>query len=136
MLYLDNEIEDYVSELYELLAERPEEANISHKKMPTWDEHKHFVNVTSHNLYQDWIILKNEDQEVVGSVYLTMNREVGIAIFKKHQGKGYGKEAIEAIRAKYPGPLYANIAPKNEASRAFFLSMGFELIQHTYKLGE
>lgn len=131
MVYIDSHVSNYLHELYQLLEERPQEANISHKRMPTFDEHRYFV---MNHPYLDWIIIKDDDQNVVGSVYLTKAREIGVSIFKKYQGNGHGKTAIDIIRAKYPGPLYANIAPNNEKSKAFFLSLGFELIQHTYKL--
>lgn len=132
MLFFDMNVEKYTLELYQLLKDRPPEANISHKKMPTCEEHEHFV---ENHPYLDWLIIR-EGRNVVGSVYITHQREVGIAIFKEYQGKGYGQVAVKVIHERYPGPLYANIAPGNEASRAFFLAQGFELVQHTYKLKE
>jgi RimJ/RimL family protein N-acetyltransferase len=59
-------------------------------------------------------------------------REVGIFIFKGHQGRGIGKQAIELLEQESPGKLYANIAPSNQASIAFFEGLGFNHIQNTY----
>ena len=131
MLIFDPDVESYVIDLYELLAERPKYANISHKEMPTIEEHYAFV---KHHPYASWHILKNEQGIPVGSVYLTKNNEIGIAIFKDHQGNGYAYEAIKTLSSWHTGALYANVAPGNEVSQKLFKSLGFEVIQHTYKL--
>lgn len=131
MIYIDDNVSNYYMDLYTLLAQRPKEANISHKEMPTYENHKYFVD---NHPYLDWLIIKDEDQIVVGSVYITKQREIGISIYKHKQGKGYARAAIDVIRAKYPGPLLANINPQNERSIEFFNSLGFKHIQNTYQL--
>jgi RimJ/RimL family protein N-acetyltransferase len=115
--------------LYQLLGERTQDQSISHKKMPTMEEHRAFIK--SHP-YKKWWLLYAPDVGYVGSIYISKQREVGIAIFQKYQKKGYGKEALELLRQKFPGKLVANINPKNEQSKRFFESEGFTLRQHTY----
>jgi RimJ/RimL family protein N-acetyltransferase len=116
--------------LYNLLAERPVYSRISHKGMPTMKEHQAFMRSIP---YQAWyLILVNE--AAVGSVYLTRAREVGLFVFKTHQGEGVGREALRLLREKHPGPLFANINPGNRQSRNFFVRNGFKLKQVTYAL--
>lgn len=127
--------------LYELLKERPDIANISHQKMPSLAEHCEFVRS---NPYQKWYLIQEWPETYeeavfeklrprwVGSIYLTHKREVGIFVFKGFQKKGVGKRAIELLEQENPGKLYANIAPSNQASIAFFEGLGFNHIQNTY----
>lgn len=119
-----------VAVLYRLLEERTPEQSISHKKMPSYKEHMDFVESRP---YRAWY-LALVDKVPVGAVYLTMNREIGVFIFKAEQGKGYGEMAVKLLIEKWPGRFLANINPKNEASIALFGKIGFNLIQHTYEL--
>ena len=114
--------------LYELLAERDPVANISHRKMPSYDMHASFVDSRP---YLEWFIIYAED-EPVGAVYLTHQNEIGIAILKVHQGNCYGKQAVRLLMQIHPGKRFlANIAPGNARSLAMFEKMGFGLIQLT-----
>lgn len=127
--------------LWNLLEERTAEQSISHKGMPTAEEHLAFV---SKPPYRIWYLIK-ADEEYVGSLYLTPRNEIGIAIFKDKQGMGYGKAAVQKLMARWgkalagrriglPKGFVANINPANERSAQFFKSMGFELVQHSYFL--
>lgn len=115
--------------LYQLLRERPPVANISHKQMPTMREHTTFVN---RRPYLAWYVVE-ADGTPVGSTYVTDRREVGIAILEEHWRKGYGRQALQALRELHPGKLLANVAPGNEASHALFRDIGGKVIQHTYE---
>lgn len=127
--------------LHQLLKERPIEANISHKEMPTWDEHVAFVR--SHP-YKGWYLIQvypehdnpriPGERAIVGSIYLTHQREVGIFILQEHQNKGYGQAAIWLLKAKYPGKLLANVAPGNHRSQDFFKRIGARQIQVTFEI--
>ena len=65
--------------LYDLLKYRDENSNISHKKMPSYNEHLKFVKSKP---YTKWyIILKSKDR--IGSIYLSKNDEIGIFLSKK-----------------------------------------------------
>ena len=84
------------------------------------------------------------DERVVGALECTRLNEVGIAIFREHQGKGHATEALKLFMAKHKplrpipavrnGRWLANIATGNEGSRAFFAKMGFEPLQVTFAL--
>ena len=120
--------------LYDLLKERDPVANISHKEMPTVIEHCAFVRCMPYlhwYLIQDW----GEVPAWVGSIYISKEREIGISIFKKHQGKSYGTVAMKELMDKHPGKLYANISPDNQKSIEFFKRFGAKHIQNTYVIG-
>ena len=117
--------------LFELLKERDPRANISHKKMPSYDEHLKFVKSKP---YTKWyIILKSKDR--IGSIYLSKNDEIGIFLSKKYQGKNIGNDALTELIQKNPRERYlANVNPKNKKSSVFFKNNNFKLIQHTYEM--
>ena len=117
--------------LFELLKERDPRANISHKKMPSYNEHLKFVKSKP---YTKWyIILKSKDR--IGSIYLSKNDEIGIFLSKKYQGKNIGNDALVELIRKNPRERYlANVNPKNKKSSVFFKNNNFKLIQHTYEM--
>jgi len=116
--------------LFDLLKERDPSTNISHKKMPTYDEHVKFVKSKP---YSKWYIIFKSKQKV-GSIYLSKNNEVGIFIFKKFQGKNIGDFALNDLIKKNPRKLFlANVNPKNKKSIQFFKNNKFKLIQYTFE---
>lgn len=127
--------------LYDLLQEREDHVSISHKTMPSWDDHVNFVCSMP---YRYWWIIFGEIPPIdgmrqvprnVGAAYLSKQNEIGIFIKKEYQGKGYGKEAIKRIVEMFPGQrLLANISPANERSHKLFQELGFSPIQTTYEL--
>jgi RimJ/RimL family protein N-acetyltransferase len=124
--------------LYELLAERDPVANISHRVMPTFDQHRKFVESRP---YQAWYVIQSSGENV-GAIYLTQparpsqaGDEIGIHISKARRGFGYGKQAIRMLMQMHPKDRYlANIAPSNTRSLILFGDLGFELCQHTLEL--
>lgn len=122
-----------VEVLYLLLEERTPDQSISHKDMPTFEEHKRFV---ENNPYQYWyLIFDKDEEEAVGSIYLTYQREIGISIFKDCRGNGYATDAIKVLKKRHPGRFLANINPKNKASITLFTEkFNARLIQETYEL--
>lgn len=117
--------------LFNLLKERSTSENISHKKMPTYNEHKKFVKSKP---YLRWytVMLSNKK---IGSVYLSKNDEIGIFLKKEFRAKDIGKKVLEMIIQKNPRKHYlANINPKNKKSIKFFKKNHFKLIQYTFEL--
>ena len=118
--------------LYDLLAERPAHANISHRSMPSIDEHRAFI---ASRPYRAWYVIQGSKRSRVGSIYLTHNNEIGIHIATKYRGKGYARRAIEQLMATHPQQRYlANIAPANQPSHQLFSELGFTHIQDTLEL--
>lgn len=116
--------------LYQLLKERPKEANISHQKLPTWEEH---INFCTNHPYTHWYIIMYQDLRA-GSLYKTPLGEIGIFISKGMQGKGIAKKAIPMIYKKGARRNLANINPQNIPSIKLFDSLGFKLLSSTYEL--
>ena len=125
--------------LYDLLAERPEQANISHKQMPDIAMHVAFI---KSNPYTAWYIIELEQThqehmviQSAGAIYLSKQDEIGIAIKQEHQGKHIAKQAIEQLMQKHKRPRYlANIAPLNSKSHKLFMELNFRPIQSTFEL--
>jgi RimJ/RimL family protein N-acetyltransferase len=128
--------------LYELLKERDEKVNISHRKMPTFDEHASFVDSQP---YREWFIIFNEatehkhpgyallNKKPIGAIYLSKQNEIGVSILKAHQGNGYGPMTICLLMNRHPGETFlANINPHNSRSITMFEGLGFEMLQVTY----
>ena len=120
--------------LFDLLKQRQGIVNISHKSLPTWEEHVEFI---KNNTYQSWDIIW-VDNVRIGNIYLTDRDEIGIFLDKKFQSNGYGSIAITEFMKKNGKKRYlANINPTNYKSIQFFGKHGFVHIQNTYhkKLG-
>lgn len=126
--------------LYQLLQERTAQQSISHTEMPTLIEHKAFC---LSQPYWRWYIIGHVAEDLkytpVGSIYLQKIdyphqsvREVGIAILKAHQRKGYARSAVNIVRVMHPGPMVANVNPENGPSIRFWMALGFQLKQVTY----
>lgn len=126
---------------WKLLQERPETAYISHTGNTSRADHNTYI---SSMPYRAWEIIETEDGVPVGAVYLTNRNEVGIAILKDHQRKGYASQAVKAITERYaplsaipgarPGYYVANVAPSNTPSQKLFDGLGAKLHQLTYRL--
>ena len=128
--------ENSVRILWDLLEQRDPSQNISHKEMPTREAHEHFC---LFHPYADWNII-DVDGKPTGAIYLSKagspsvpGNEIGIDLFREHQGKGYGTQAVKLLMEMHgPRRYCANTSPGNEASQALFKSLGFRLVQHTY----
>lgn len=119
--------------LYNLLMERDARANISHKKMPTYNQHVAFVSAKP---YSKWYVILS-DTNKAGSIYLTSQNEIGIFIKKSFQGKQLGNIALHKLIQKNPKKRYlANVNPQNKKSMYFFKNNGFKLIQYTFELSK
>ena len=119
--------------LYDLLMERNPRANISHKKMPTYNQHVAFVSAKP---YSKWYVILYGTNKA-GSIYLTSQNEIGIFIKKSFQGKQLGNIALRKLIQKNPKKRnLANVNPKNKKSIRFFRNNGFKLIQYTFELSK
>ena len=117
--------------LYRLLKERESHVNISHKKMPSYSEHRKFV---LSKPYSKWYVIIHKNKKI-GNVYLTKMNEIGIFILKSVKIKGIGHEVLVKLFEMNPKSRYlANVSPQNKKSAAFFKKNGFKLIQYTYEL--
>ena len=117
--------------LFEILEEREQKVNISHRKMPTFEQHKKFV---ASKPYSKWYVIL-QGVEKVGSIYLSKQNEIGIFLKKGSDHAGIGTNALKLIMEKNPKTRYlANVNPKNNKSIKFFKKNNFSILQHTYEL--
>lgn len=119
-LYPCADIPEAASVLYDLLAERQPHESITHRELPTFEQHVAFL---ASNPYKLLFLIEDAGQ-YVGSCYVTQKDEIGVFVFKSHRGQGYGKFAVQEL-SRLHSPLIANIAPSNEASMRLFQSLGF-----------
>jgi len=127
-------IDEHLQFLYGILSERDVSVNISHKEMPSFEEHAAFC---SGNPYEEWLLMTDDSGQPVGACYITKMGEIGIQIARGHQRRGYARTALNTLIEMHKGRrLLANIAPGNEPSRKLFEGFGFKLIQHTYELDQ
>ena len=111
--------------------ERDSRQNISHKSMPTYNQHVSFV---SSKPYSKWYVILYGANKI-GSVYLTSQNEIGIFIKKSFQDKQIGSIVLKKLIQKNPNKRYlANVSPKNKNSINFFKKNKFKLIQYTFEL--
>lgn len=117
--------------LFDLLLERRPWQSISHREMPTFEQHKAFMD---RQPYAHWYIIIADDEEV-GHTYLTNQNEVGIFLTKNRTGRGIAVEAAKLLMQRHPGKRFlANVNPQNEPSTKFFRKLGFKHVQNTYEL--
>jgi RimJ/RimL family protein N-acetyltransferase len=123
---------DAIEVLWQLLQERPDYANISHDGKTTRNQHVAFVHG---HPYREWCLIM-ADSAWVGAVYITFQNEIGIAILKQHQRKGYARKAVDMMMQNHPRDFYlANVAPANHPSHKLWES--FEqhaIVQLTYRI--
>lgn len=119
-----------ITKLYELLRERTPEQSISHRRMPTIAEHRAFFHSKP---YLAWNFILNEYDEIVGSIYLSKQREIGVFVFRIWHQYGYATQAVKQMMQDWPGKFLANVNPENYASIKFFEQFGAKHIQNTYE---
>ena len=117
--------------LYRLLQERPKNMNISHREMPSLQEHRRFIQSKP---YKEWNFIRIDGQ-TVRSLYLTSLNEIGIFLFSKFRGTNLEREIIKTfIGRRRHLRLLANVSPDNPLYASIFRQLGFKLIQHSYCL--
>ena len=117
--------------LYELLKNKDPNANISHKKMPSYDEHVKFV---MSKPYTNWYIIEY-DKKNVGSIYLSKQDEIGISLVDNSLYNKIGKSIIKLLIKNNPRKRYlAKISPQNKKLQNFFVNNGFIGLEYTYEM--
>ena len=130
--------------LWALLVERSEEndqnVNISHRALPSREEHDEFI---SSKPYYVWNLI-SIDSRWLGYVSVTWRNDIGIVLFTTERGNGYGKLSIRKLldevhplpaqKGQRPGHFVVNINPFNERSIRLFDGFGFKHCQNTYEL--
>ena len=111
--------------LYELLEKRNPCVNISHKVMPTYEEHCKFNETLPYK--EDYVIYL--DKEPIGRIYITKLDEIGIYFLPKYDGEMY-KAVLKDFMSKIK---FINVSPKNKELINILKQFNFNLIQYTYE---
>ena len=117
--------------LYELLKNKDPNANISHKKMPSYDEHVEFV---MSKPYTNWYIIEY-DKKNVGTIYLSKQDEIGISINNNYEYDQIVKTALKLLMKLNQRKRYlANTSSKDVRSQEFLLKNGFTSLEYVYEM--
>ena len=117
--------------LYELLKNKDPSTNISHKKMPSYDEHVEFV---MSKPYTNWYIIEY-DKKNVGAIYLSKQDEIGISINNDYEYDQIAETALKLLMKLNPRKRYlANVSPKDKNSQKFLLKNGFTGLEYVYEM--
>ena len=117
--------------LYELLKNKDPNANISHKKMPSYDEHVKFV---MSKPYTNWYIIEY-DKKNVGAIYLSKQDEIGISVNNDYEYDQIAKPALKLLMKLNQRKRYlANTSPKDVKSQEFLLKNGFTGLEYVYEM--
>ena len=117
--------------LFNLLKQRKQYENISHKNFPTYKEHVKFFDSKPYSRW--YIIIQNFDK--IGSVYLSRLDEIGIHVKDEIKIDEIFRDVIKEVIKRNPRKRYlVNLNPKNHRLVKNLKENNFELIQHTYEL--
>ena len=117
--------------LYDLLKNKDPNANISHKKMPSYDEHVKFV---MSKPYTNWYIIEY-DKKNVGTIYLSKQDEIGISVSNDYEYDQIVKPALKLLMKLNQRKRYlANTSPKDVRSQEFLLKNGFTGLEYVYEM--
>jgi RimJ/RimL family protein N-acetyltransferase len=146
LIPVDPENKAHIELLYELLKARPAKANISHKKMPTLEQHERFV---KKHPYHDWCLIEiggaewdATPQQLIGSTFISkpaqpsvVGDELHVELFQGYNGYAYGEHALKLMIQKHPRSRFvANTSLTNYVSMALFAKLGFVECQRTFEL--
>ena len=117
--------------LYDLLKNKDPNANISHKKMPSYDEHVKFV---MSKPYTNWYIIEY-DKKNVGAIYLSKQDEIGISVSNDYEYDQIVKPALKLLMKLNERKRYlANTSPKDVSAQEFLLKNGFTGLEYVYEM--
>ena len=117
------------------MSERKQFENISHKKLPSYNNHVKFIKSKP---YAKWLLIECREK-ILGSVYLSKNNEIAIWIKKdiKDYKMKIRKKILEEVITKFTRKKYlTNINPRNKKIINFYKKNGFKLIYSTFQLDD
>jgi hypothetical protein len=119
--------------LFNLLQKRDLKVNISHKKMPTYNQHIKFLKSKP---YSKWYIIILEKQKI-GSIYLSKQNEIGIFLMKSWDIDDIRLKSLIILMKKNPRKRYlANVNPNNKKLISFWKKNNFSLVSYSYELDQ
>lgn len=128
--------DEHVGVLYKLLEAR--KFPISHTAMPTYEEHRWFV---QNNPYRVWYLIR-DGVEPVGSVYLLQDNCIGVSIVSTDEGVLRAAirhiqnnwEPLPQVKSVRPAGFHVNVAPQNVWLSEALERMGARSVQITFAI--
>lgn len=126
--------EENIKFLFMLLQKR--KFYISHKNMPTWEDHEKFVKSKP---YFKWFIIL-EDKIKIGSLYINHDNSIGLSLIEEKkllirniisiiENKFEPQQAIKSSR---PGKFFYNVNPNDEIFIKALKENGYQISQISF----
>ena len=128
-----------IETLYAQLKNRSH--NISHKSVPSFDEHTEFV---QNHPYRKWIIVRNTEI-AIGNVYMQYNNSIGLNIYPSVTCEQIYKilrrifasnSPLPAVPSVRFGEFFLNVATDNKMLQNMLSSLGFSEVERTFVLSK
>ena len=116
--------------LYRLLAERNEIENISHRKMPTYQEHVEHLQTIP---VKQYVIYTEGEKKPIGYLSFSDKGEIGLHFIKEEDTDENKEEVLRSVLKDKGQKYFINIAPRNKSLQVAAEKCGFRLIQYTYE---
>ena len=118
--------------LYEHLKEflNTSNASTTGNPLPNYEDSEKFVKKyfsdNQNHEYDKWYMVLNQEEEIIGNVYISKKNMIAYHILKKYQRQGHGEESIQLLMEENPRKKYfATVNVKNQASINFIKKFGF-----------
>ena len=87
---------------------------------------KYFFENENHE-YDKWYMVINDEDEILGNVYINKKNIIAYQIIKKYQKHGFGETSVKLMMKKNPRKVYIAIVNiNNESSIEFIKKLEFK----------
>ena len=116
--------EDNAEFLYEMLKERDSTVNVTHQKLPLFNEHLEFIKSKP---YDAWYIIEIESKQV-GHIYIDNKNRIGWFIKREFKGFGFVIPAFEELKILHKRKNYfGKVNPNNFEAQNLLTKLKFVL---------
>jgi len=120
--------EDNAEFLYEMLKERDSTVNVTHQKLPLFNEHLKFIKSKP---YDAWYIIEIESKQV-GHIYIDNENRIGWFIKREFKGFGFVIPAFEELKILHKRKNYlGKVNPNNFEAQNLLTKLKF-VLKNTY----
>ena len=120
--------EDNAEFLYEMLKERDSTVNVTHQKLPLFNEHLEFIKSKP---YDAWYIIEIESKQV-GHIYIDNENRIGWFIKREFKGFGFVIPAFEELKILHIRKNYlGKVNPNNFEAQNLLTKLKF-VLKNTY----
>jgi len=120
--------EDNAEFLYEMLKERDSTVNVTHQKLPLFNEHLEFIKSKP---YDAWYIIEIESKHV-GHIYIDNENRIGWFIKREFKGFGFVIPAFEELKILHKRKNYLGKVNTNNFEAQNLLTKLKFVLKNTY----